>query len=398
MIRRLRDYYRQFEELSQEEISRSLRERRDAERASALAEVPPLDLSTPTWHEPPDPEAVNAATYALRRAVNTYPDDGPLREALAARHGVRADQVAAGHGAGELLHAAFRAIGGGGRVAIAWPAWGPLPRLVHEAGGVPVPVPLTTTGAPDPEALTAAVGPDTTAVALCSPNDPTGAAMPATALLRLAQQLDERIWFIIDAALTDFEGSEQLTSNRGPEPNQPRTPPRLGSDPGRGQTPGGPLTARERVLVVRSFSKAHAMAGFRAGYALANDAEMVERLSPAGGVSAPAQAAMLWAVRQGDALVARRRAAAARERERLAAALSGSPFSFPGGHGHLVWLRSDEHDGQEIARGLAARRIYVTPGTAWGDDRHVRAALRDGAATDRLSAALRELSPGTSRA
>ena len=150
--------------------------------------------------------------------------------------------------------------------------------------------------------------------------------------------------------------------------------------------------------MVRSFSKAHAMAGFRAGYALAGDAELVERLSPAGGVSAPAQAAMLWAVREGDALVARRRATTARERARLAAALSGSPFSFPDGHGHLVWLRSTGHDGEEIARGLAARRIYVTPGTAWGDDLHVRVALRDGAATDRLSAALRELSPGTRRA
>jgi histidinol-phosphate aminotransferase len=374
VIRRLRDYYRQFEELSQEEISRGLRDRRDAERASALAEVPPLDLSTPAWHEPPDPEAVNAATYALRRAVNTYPDDGPLREAIAARHGVAVGQVAPGHGAGELLHAAFRAIGGGGQVAIAWPGWGPLPRLVHEAGGVPVPVPLTTAGAPDPDALAAAVGPDTIAVALCTPNDPTGATVPPPALLRLADRLPERVWLVIDAALADFTG---------------------------GQTPlrvRVPLTARERVLVVRSFSKAHAMAGFRAGYALANDGELVERLSPAGGVSAPAQAAMLWAVAEGDAVVARRRAAAARERERLAAALSGTPFSFPDGHGHLVWLRSTEHDGEEIARGLAARRIYVTPGTAWGDDLHVRVALRDGAATDRLSAALRELSPGTSRA
>ena len=54
MIRRLRDYYRQFEELSPEEISAELRERRDAERASALAEVHPLDLATPAWHEPPD--------------------------------------------------------------------------------------------------------------------------------------------------------------------------------------------------------------------------------------------------------------------------------------------------------------------------------------------------------
>ena len=100
MIRRLRDYYRQFEELSPEEISRGLREQRDAERASALAEVPPLDLASPAWHEPPDPEAVNAATYALRRAVNTYPDDSPLRDAIAARHDVRADQSPRGMGRG----------------------------------------------------------------------------------------------------------------------------------------------------------------------------------------------------------------------------------------------------------------------------------------------------------
>ena len=133
------------------------------------------------------------------------------------------------------------------------------------------------------------------------------------------------------------------------------------------------------------------MAGLRVGFALANDAELLERIAPVGGVSAPAQAAALWAVRSGDPLVARRRAAAARERERLAAALEGTAFSFPAGHGHLVWLSSSEHDGRAIAAHLAARRIYVTPGAAWGDGRHVRVALRDGAATDRLVGALREL-------
>jgi histidinol-phosphate aminotransferase len=392
VIRRLREYYRQFEELSPEEISHDLRERRDAERARALAEVHALDLTTPAWHEPPDPEAVNAATYALRRAVNTYPDDTPLREAIAARHGVEVDQVAPGHGAGELLHAAFRAIGASGQVAIAWPGWGPLPRVVHEAGGVPVPVPLSEAGAPDPGGLAAAAGPDTTAVALCTPNDPTGAAVPPADLLRLAERLDERIWLVIDAALADFEGTEHPAAIPAPEPNQDLSPRLKGSDPVEGQTLyGGWLRVRERVLVVRSFSKAHAMAGLRAGYALANDAELIERLSPAGGVSAPAQAAMLWAVKEGDALVARRRAAAARERERLAAALEGTPFGFPDGHGHLVWLGSTEHEGADIARGLAARRIYVAPGTAWGDDLRVRVALRDGAATDRLAAALHEI-------
>jgi histidinol-phosphate/aromatic aminotransferase/cobyric acid decarboxylase-like protein len=142
------------------------------------------------------------------------------------------------------------------------------------------------------------------------------------------------------------------------------------------------------VLIVRSFSKAHAMAGLRAGYALSNDADLLDRMSPAGGVSAPAQAAMLWAIRDGETVVARRRATAARERQRLADTLRGSPLSFASGHGHLVWLSSSEEDGASLARRLAAERIYVTPGAQWGDEQHVRIALRDGAATDRLAGAL----------
>jgi histidinol-phosphate aminotransferase len=350
VIRRLRDYYRQFEELSPEEISLELRERRDAERASALTEVQPLDLRTSAWHEPPHAEAINAATYALRRAINAYPDDRELREALAARHGVGAEQVAPGHGAGELLHAAFRALAPGGRVAIAWPGWSPLPRLVHEAGGTPVPV----TDAIEAE--------DVRAVVVCSPNDPTG----ATADLRgLAQRLAEPVWLVVDQALAELAPDEDVAAL---------------------------LAARERILIVRSFSKAHAMAGLRAGYALANDAELLDRLSPAGGVSAPAQAAMLWAAREGEPLARRRRAAAARERERLAQALEGTSYEFAAGHGHLVWLSSSEEDGAALTRRLAAQRIYVAPGAGWGDERHVRIALRDAAATDRLLAVL-QLAP-----
>jgi histidinol-phosphate/aromatic aminotransferase/cobyric acid decarboxylase-like protein len=218
-------------------------------------------------------------------------------------------------------------------------------------------VPLTDAGAPDVDAL-GAVEPETSAVVLCTPNDPTGATVDVRAL---AGRLDEGVWLVVDGALAELAPDDDVA--------------RL-------------LAARERILVVRSFSKAHAMAGLRAGYALANDADLLDRLSPAGGVSAPAQAAMLWAVRDGEAVVRRRRAAAARERERLADALRGSPFSFAAGHGHLVWLSSTDEDGASIARRLAAQRIYVTPGAQWGDERHVRIALRDGAATDRLAGAL----------
>ena len=135
---RRRGYYRQFEELSPEELSRELRERRDAARAPAR--LPELDLSRASWHEPPHPEVVNAATFALRRAVNAYVDAAPLRAAIGALHDVDDARVVVSHGAGELLRAALRALARGGGARLAWPGWGPLPRLAREAGARPLPV------------------------------------------------------------------------------------------------------------------------------------------------------------------------------------------------------------------------------------------------------------------
>ena len=47
--------------------------------------------------------------------------------------------MAVGHGAGELIRAALRAVATG-EVEIVWPGWGLLPQLVDEAGATPVPV------------------------------------------------------------------------------------------------------------------------------------------------------------------------------------------------------------------------------------------------------------------
>ena len=370
-MRRFLGYYRQFEELSPEEVSRELRQRRDEEKAQALTETPALDLASPAWHEPPHAEIVNAATFALRRAVNTYPDAGAeaLAAALAERHGVEPARIVPGHGAGELLRAALQALlsDGGGEVAIAWPGWGPLPRLVHEAGGRPVPVPLGRDGAADVDALAAAAGSATRAVALCSPNDPTGGTIGADALRRLAGALPAGAWILLDAALADFE-----------EPDADLA---------------GLTGELERLLVFRSFSKAHAMAGFRAGYAVGPEGagELLGRLAPTLAISAPAQAGMTWAAANGERYLPRRREHAATERDHLAAVLTGTDFAFPRGVGPLLWLSSAGLSGKELAAGLATTRIFVAPGAAWGDEHHVRITLRGPAATDRLAAALKDL-------
>jgi histidinol-phosphate/aromatic aminotransferase/cobyric acid decarboxylase-like protein len=353
---RRRGYYRQFEELSPEELSRELRERRDAARAPAR--LPELDLSRASWHEPPHPEVVNAATFALRRAVNAYVDAAPLRAAIGALHGVEDARVVVGHGAGELLRAALRALARGGGARLAWPGWGPLPRLAREAGARPLAV--------DPAALLTPGGSWSDAPArvlvLARPADPTGVVTPLDDVGELARRLSHDAWLVLDEALAGFLPDDEDA-----------------------------LVDHPRVIHIRSFSKAHAMAGLRIGYAVVPEGadELARALAPTGGVNAPALAGALWAVEGGAEVVRRRRFLIARERTRLAGALAGGPVSFAAGHGPYVWLSSSERDGAALAEHLAYRRILVAPGSAWGDDAHVRATLRDGEATDRLAAALR---------
>jgi histidinol-phosphate aminotransferase len=336
-MRRFLDYYRQFDELPPDEISRELRARRDAE--SALVEQPPLDLSGAGWHEPPHAEIINAATFALRRAVNTYPDPAPLRTAIARSHDVDPARVVVGHGAGELLRSILRTLAPSGDVLVSWPGWGPLPRLVGEAGATPIPV--------RPEAL--AAGGDARMVVLSRPADPTGAVV-ALCELPLGDG-----WLVLDEALSGFlpDGEDALVDH-------------------------------PRVIQVRSFSKAHAMAGFRVGYAIVPEGTPTEPLTPVHGVGAAALAGALWAVENGAAPVRSRRASAARERERLAA----GPFAVAPGHGPYAWV---ETGGVALSEKLAAARIFVAPGSAWGDDGHVRITLRDAPATDRLLEALGEI-------
>ncbi len=368
--RRLLDYYRQFEELDPLEDARRLKERRSLERAAELERVGDLDLSRLDWHEPPDPEIVNAATFALRRAVNRYPEaGGPALAAVARRHDVDTARVALGHGAGQLLQALLRELAPGGEVVLPWPGWSPLPALVSRAGARPVAVALHDDGRPDLEAAAAAIVPATRAVVVCSPNDPTGGLADREAVLTLAAA-HPAVTIVVDEALIEFAGEEHsLAAATAETPN---------------------------LFVLRSFSKAWAMAGLRAGYLLGSpDAhDLLSVLSPGQGVAAPTQAAVAAALEQParfELRLATRRALAARERAHLAAGLRDTGLSALPSHAHFAWLGGGEHTAASLTHALAQSRITVASGTGWGDEEHVRVTLADRRSTDRLLSALSAL-------
>ena len=289
---------------------------------------------------------------------------------MARFHDIAPEQVALGHGAGQLLQAALRRLGAGGDAVMPWPAWELLPALAARAGARPVPIRLAPDGSVDLTALAAAVGEQTRAVVLCSPNDPTGALIDLGELREFCADLPAHVSVLLDEALVEF----------APD----------------GASAAAMVDELANLLVFRSLSKGWALAGLRAGYALgpAEATPLLAELEPGLGVAAPALAAISSVLEPGGrsrTSMQRRRRAAADERDRLGRLLRATPFSFVESAAHVVWLRGDGFDGHALVAELATRRIAVKLGSPWGDEEHVRVTLRDRSATERLVAALEEI-------
>ena len=134
----LLDYYRQFEDVDEEELNKVRRARRAREKALALEQVPELDLSGTEWPELPNAEVMNASIYTARGRVNGYPDRHAedIRRVLAERHEVEPERIVLGNGAAELLQAAALALlGEGDELLTPWPSYPLYPLMAARAGG-----------------------------------------------------------------------------------------------------------------------------------------------------------------------------------------------------------------------------------------------------------------------
>jgi histidinol-phosphate aminotransferase len=361
----LLDYYKQFEGMSDEEVSARLREQADERRRKALAKVEPLDLSQTTWHELPHPDVVAAITYAARRGINRAGDPLAieLRREIGRRHGLEPDRVAVGNGAAQLLRVAARTLmEPGDELVTPWPSYPLYPLMARAAGGRAVPVP-----AMDVDEVFAGVGEHTRVIALCNPNDPNGAYLPADELRLLLERLPEHVTVLLDEALGDFVDAEPAGSSLALLDDFPR------------------------LLVFRTFSKAYGLAGMRCGYVMGGPGSepLLEQIAPALGVSDLVQAGALEALRKCGPQVARRRDTVLVERHRLLESLSSMPVDARPSQANVVWLRAPGLADGELASRLRRSAVLIHPGSEYGEPDHVRATIQSPQATDRLLAALR---------
>jgi len=239
-----------------------------------------------------------------------YPDPQPpaLRAALAALYGVGEDQLLIGRGSDEAIDLLVRATCRAGRdaVLVTPPVFG-MYAVSARLQGVPlVEVALRDDPerglVPDLSAIAEqALARDVRLVFLCSPSNPGGASIALVDVAALARQLQGRAIVVVDEAYAEFADEASAT---------------------------GLLAELDNVVVLRTLSKAHALAAARIGVAMADPAliEVLRRCQAPYPIPEPCARLATRGVSGAALLKTQARVETVRaERERLQLALAALP-------------------------------------------------------------------------
>jgi histidinol-phosphate aminotransferase len=206
----------------------------------------------------------------VRRAIaeafdssNVYPDDSclALTAALAAHHGVAESCVLHGHGSTEVLRMAanLHALRGRGPLLQAGLTFEALSAYAHPFATEVHSVPLDpATWSHDLSGMrreAARFAGQPVLAYVCNPNNPTGSLTPVDEVEEWIVSSSPNVLFVIDEAYCDFVEDPSFRSLVPLAVDHPN------------------------VLVLRTFSKAHALAGLRVGYGVGHPS-LIEEMLP----------------------------------------------------------------------------------------------------------------------
>ena len=237
---------------------------------------------------------------------NRYPAQQPekLVNRLADLYGVRPEQLMVGRGADEGIECLLRAFCEAGEDSILTcpPTFGYYKTCADIQGASVIEVPLVRSYQWDIPAIIKAAKPAAVKmVFLCSPNNPTGNSLTRDAILDVCGSLPETL-VVVDEAYIEFSNQESLTDH---------------------------IDSVKNLVVMRTLSKAYALAGVRGGALLAHPSviELLLKVLPPYPIARPVETAILNALAPSAMSVhAQRLAEALSERGRLAEGLVKSEF------------------------------------------------------------------------
>ncbi|WP_051172339.1 aminotransferase class I/II-fold pyridoxal phosphate-dependent enzyme [Microbacterium indicum] len=334
----------------------AFREAHDRIPAFARADFPEGAVRA-CFNEPhfPPLDGLAEAIAAEIPHLNEY--GAPLEEALGAiarAHRREPDEVLLGSGSMDLIRALVAAVcEPGDEVLFSWLTFEGYLQACHAAAAVPVTVPTAPDGGHDVDALLGTITDRTRVVLVASPNNPSGRALTREQFDRLVAEMPPHVVLALDEAYSEFASS-------------PRA--RFGADLFGDGDPELP----DNVVILRTLSKAVALASLRVGYALASAGTIsaLARLRTQNGVDRLAVAATAHVFSEkGLEQIEDRVEWTKAERQRIErtlrdrmekAEIDGRPhIEIPHSDGNFVWLPVGERAAELRAHVLEAAGIVI---------------------------------------
>lgn len=298
---------------------------------------------------PPLPEVLQAATANL--GFNRYGGEHAqlLRDRLADRFAVTADHIHLAAGSAGILFQLVHAVAQhGDNYVYPWPSFEAYPMLGVACGATPIGVPLTEDGRHRLHAMAQAVNENTRAIILCTPNNPTGPSLTRQEFDRFMTEIPADTLVVLDEAYYEFQ--EQHDCVRGEDV----------------------LKHHPNLVVLRTFSKAHGLAGLRIGYSVSHPeiASLANKMAVPLSLTEPALAAALAVMQPETQKKSLDRVKILCERrDALAAQLRALNLKIPESQANYVWI--SEHSAgpggaEALGNALNKRNILTRVFTGTG--------------------------------
>jgi histidinol-phosphate aminotransferase len=221
---------------------------------SHIADLQPYSSARDEF-DPVDREVVylDANENPFDNGVNRYPDpqQRKLKEVIAKRRGVAANQLLLGNGSDEVLDLIFRAfcIPNQDKIIVIPPTYGMYKVLANINCIFLDEVPLNNDFQLVTKDILNQISTQTKAIFLCSPNNPSGNSFRREDILTLLQSFTGLV--VIDEAYIDFSTQKSLVSDLSSYPN---------------------------LIITQTLSKAYGLAGIRLGICIASE-EIIDILN-----------------------------------------------------------------------------------------------------------------------
>jgi len=319
----------------------------------------------------PSERALSAGATALKSgALYPDPDWRDLRAAIAKVHPVAVENLLCGAGSMELIGCLIRAFAGPGD-SVLGTQYGYLfvATAAEQAGATYVRAPESDLTVSVDEIL-ARVDGSTRIVFVCNPGNPTGTRVAAAELVRLRAALPGDVLLVIDQAYGEFDDQDH--------------------------DPVFALVERGDTVVMRTFSKAYALAGLRVGWGAfpPGIAAQTRKLMNPNNISAPAQA-MATAAMSDQAYMRQTVAQTARIRNEVTERLRAAGYKVPASHTNFLLIGfRDAETARTAEAALRADGLMLRGMGGYGLGHALRATIGPAEAMDRMCTILEELPHG----